>query len=551
MTKNLDIFCSSFLIPKNPSWKSLSRNYKLSFNFLNQLNDLSSHKNKGNTSLNIFFASDLIEEFYMSTNFKKIKDIADVLIDLFKNKAKTTKQPVIVLGSFIQKKNIIGSALEKTSNEIFCDYFSKNIKKLEQKYSNIYFLNLDSSLNNFDYKEVFDNRNWYAFNCRLSSFGIEKVAECADLVLHKIYNPPKKLLVLDCDNTLWGGIIGEDGLEKISLGEDGVGKAFSDFQKVIKKLNKDGLLLAVCSKNNLKDVEEAFKHKAMFIKKKDIVSFKVNWDEKTKNIKQIANELNIGLDSIAFWDDNPLERDKVRLNLPEVLTVEPNKEVVEWPNQLRLLDAFSKFKITVEDKKKTNQYKARAKFVENLKNFKDQDKYLKTIKLKARKISITKSTINRAVQMINKTNQLNLRTQRYRQIQVENLNSSKNIIFLISLKDIYGDHGIIGLLIAKHLTKNTIFLDTFLVSCRVFGRNIETWMLDQLKKAALKKGFKEIYAEYIPSEKNQVAGKILENHNFKKTKDKSLLKLKKIRLKGNLFHNKIKNLNTEKAKVYE
>ncbi len=547
MNKNLDIYCSSFLIPKNPSWKPLSKNFKLSFKFLNQINE-SSIKDREKIVLSIIFASDVLDEFNSSLSIKKIREVADNLITLLKNKANITNLPVIALVSFSQKKNILQNI--KTNNEIFYSYFVKQINILQKKLSNVYFFNLDNALENYGYEETFDNRNWYLANCRLSTFGIEKVAESANLIISKIFNPEKKLLVLDCDNTLWGGIIGEDGLKSISLGEDGIGKAYYDFQKVISSLKKQGVLLAISSKNNYKDVIEVFNHESMILKKKDFISLKINWEEKSKNIKLIAEELNINLDSIVFWDDNPLERDKIKNNLPDVLTIEPDNEVIEWPNQLKSLNIFSKFKITKEDKKKTYQYKARAKFVKNLNNFKDQNKYLKTIKLKAKKISISKTSINRAVQMINKTNQLNLRSVRYVQKEVESLNNKNNIVFLTSLKDVYGDHGIIGLLIAKRLTKNTLFLDTLLVSCRVFGRNIETWMLDKLKKTALKMGFKEIYAEYIPSKKNQVAGKLLENHNFKKTNDKSLFKLKKIKLKGNLFYNKIKNLNTDRAKVY-
>ena len=547
MNKNLDIYCSSYLIPNNPSWKPLSKNFKLSFKFLNQINE-SNIKDREKIALSIIFASDVLDEFNSSLSIKKIKEVADNLITLLKNKANITNLPVIALVSFSQKKNILQNV--KTNNEIFYNYFIKQIDRLQKKRSNVYFFNLDNALENYGYEETFDNRNWYLANCRLSTFGIEKVAECANLIISKIFSPEKKLLVLDCDNTLWGGVIGEDGLKSISLGEDGIGKAYCDFQRVISSLKKQGLLLAISSKNNYKDVIEVFNHESMILKKKDFISFKINWEEKYKNIKLIAEELNINLDSIVFWDDNPLERDKIKNNLPDVLTIEPSNEVIEWPNQLKSLNVFSKLKTTKEDKKKTYQYKARAKFVKNLKNFKDQNKYLRTIKLKAKKISISKTSINRAVQMINKTNQLNLRSVRYVQKEVESLNNKNNIVFLTSLKDVYGDHGIIGLLIAKQLTKNILFLDTLLVSCRVFGRNIETWMLDQLKKTALKMGFKEIYAEYIPTKKNQVASKLLENHNFKKSNDKSLFKLKKFKLNGNLFHNKIKNLNTDRAKVY-
>ena len=230
---------------------------------------------------------------------------------------------------------------------------------------------------------------------------------------------------MDCDNTLWGGILGEDGFDGIQIGQDGLGKAFYNFQKSILKLSRNGTLLAISSKNNDKDVERVFKkHSSMILKHKDIVSFKVNWKEKYLNIQEISQDLNIGLESVVFWDDNPLERQKIKNNLKDVTVIEPSKDPSNWQKELESLSIFDKLTITKEDKK-TNQYKIRAKFINNKNKIKDEIKYLKSIKLHPVLLKLNKSNIDRAVQMTQKTNQFNLRTKRY---------NLQNLLFLKKVK---------------------------------------------------------------------------------------------------------------------
>ena len=314
--------------------------------------------------------------------------------------------------------------------------------------------------------------------------------------------------MLDCDNTLWGGIVGEDGINNILLGQDGIGKAYVDFQRKIKKLSQQGVLLCISSKNNTKDVMEVFNnHKQMQISKNDLVSIKVNWKEKYLNIKEIAKDLNLSLDSIVFWDDNPLERNKVKKFLPEVYVVEPDQNIINWPTQIENFELFSKIKVTKEDKNKIKQYKIRSKFIDEKKIATDEIKYLKSIKLEPKVINLNKDNIARASQMTQKTNQFNLRTKRYSMNDILKLNKKEYTeIKLISLKDLYGDHGIIGLMILK-IDKYSIFIDTFLISCRVFGRYLETWMLYEIKKF-VKKGIKKIYGEHIVTDKTKLFVKI-------------------------------------------
>ncbi len=411
------------------------------------------------------------------------------------------------------------------------------------------------SFSYYGYAKIFDRRNFYLANSRISVEGLEILIRDLGLVLNRIYKPSKKLLILDCDNTLWGGIVGEEGIEHIKLGQDGIGKAFLNFQKTIKLLSNQGILLAISSKNNEKDVLNIFeKHESMQIKKNDIINFKINWDEKYKNILKISKELDLGLDSFVFWDDNPFERDKIKKNLPEVLTVEPNDDVVHWPDQLKELTELSKFSVTKEDEIKVKQYKIRSKFVTEKRKFSDEIYYLKSIKLKATRINIDESNITRAVQMTQKTNQFNLRTIRYTNDEINKIaNQKKNISFLVKLKDIYGDHGIISLLLAKKLDNKSIFIDTLLISCRVLGRNLGTWVLRELKNMASKLGYENIYAEYIETNKNIICKSFYQNHNFEEIKKNKydFEKKYKLNIKGKIYKLNLKYLNIEAASVYD
>ena len=332
--------------------------------------------------------------------------------------------------------------------------------------------------------------------------------------------------------TIW------DGIKSILLGQDGIGKAFVDFQKNIKKLLDKGVILCIASKNNYSDVLDVFKkHPEMQINQKDIILFKVNWKEKYLNLLEISKDLNVGLDSIVFWDDNPFERQKMRAELPDVCTIEPNKEVIYWPEQLNKLELFTNFKETNEDKKKLYQYKIRSKFIVERNNAQNELMYLKKIKLKAKKINIQKGNISRASQMTQKTNQFNLSTKRYSTSDIQIINKDKKKkVSLFKISDIYGDHGIVGMFILKEKNKNSIYLDTFLLSCRVFGRYLETWMLNSIKNTYPRNV--NIYAEYIPTKKNILVKDFLDNHNFeliKKNKKTSLYKIKSYNIKSEIM----------------
>lgn len=247
------------------------------------------------------------------------------------------------------------------------------------------------------------------------------------------------------------------------------------------------------------------------------------------------------MDSFVFWDDNPVERNLVRKILPEVFTVEPNKDIVYWPEQISSLVEFSNLSNIKDDK--TKKYHARAKFISDKESSKDEIKYLRSIKLKTKLSKINKNNSARASEMTLKTNQYNLRTKRYPLPKIEEMMRSKDYIcFLIGLRDIYADHGNVGLVILKKINKNTLFIDTFLMSCRVIGRYFETRMFSYIKNFAIKKKYSNIVGEFINTEKNIVAKKLLEEHGFKK-----IIKKKN---KVQLFSCKIKDIKQKNIEIY-
>ena len=275
----------------------------------------------------------------------------------------------------------------------------------------------------------------------------------------------------------------------------------------------------------------------MIIKNKDISAYKVNWSEKSKNIKKISEELFLGLDSFVFWDDNPIEREKVKLKLKDVDVIEPDKDIANWPTQLIEYNGFSKFSSSKEDLKKTAQYKMRSKFLNRKEDFKDEIDYLKKINIKPDIIKLNTENINRAEQMCLKTNQFNFTTKRYKINDLKYLNKN-SIVFLVNLKDDYGEHGIISLIIIK-IIKKTLLVDTFLMSCRIMGRYLENWILNSIKKIALSKKCTNVFFEFTETQKNQIAKTFIKENDFKNVKLNESLKIR------NIFN------ISKKSKIYE
>jgi FkbH-like protein len=316
----------------------------------------------------------------------------------------------------------------------------------------------------------------------------------------------RKCLVLDLDNTLWGGVIGDDGLGGIRLGQgDPESEAFVAFQRYVKSLGERGVILAVCSKNDDLIAREVFeKHPEMVLRIDDISCFIANWDDKATNLARIAEKLNIGLNSLVFFDDNPAERLIVRQLRPEVAVPEVPSDPAYFVRALDRQRYFEALTISAEDLKRTQFYQADSKRQALESSVTDLDSFLQSLDMVAQIEPVVDSTLERTVQLINRSNQFNLTTRRYSNADVLNVMANPNwITRTISLRDRFGDSGLISVLLAK-IESDSLIIDTWLMSCRVLKRGIERLLLNSVVADALERRLKCVIGEYIPTPKNEL-----------------------------------------------
>jgi FkbH-like protein len=325
----------------------------------------------------------------------------------------------------------------------------------------------------------------------------------------------KKCLILDLDNTLWGGIIGDDGIENIQIGNLGIGKAFTEFQYWVKKLKNRGVIIAVCSKNTESIAKEPFeKHPDMILKLDDISVFIANWDSKVSNIKKIQNILNIGFDSMVFLDDNPFERNIIRENISDITVPELPEDPAEYLEYLYSLNLFETISVTEEDKERTALYQQNAKRDLTQLEFADENDFLKSLNMKSKIDSFNKFNIPRVAQLSQRSNQFNLRTIRYSEIDIQSISQSQDYFtFAFNLEDKFGDNGLISVVILQKKEKG-LFIDTWFMSCRVLKRGMEQFILNSIVNFAAENGFATIIGEYIMTAKNEIVKNHYENLGF-------------------------------------
>jgi FkbH-like protein len=314
----------------------------------------------------------------------------------------------------------------------------------------------------------------------------------------------RKCLVLDLDNTVWGGVIGDDGLEGIVIGQgDGVGEAYTEVQQAALALRERGIILAVCSKNTDEVARQPFReHPEMLLKLDHIAVFQANWSDKATNIEAIAKTLNIGLDSLVLLDDNPIERSQVRKALPMVAVPELPADPSLYARTLLNAGYFEAVTFSEEDRQRAALYQANAQRAELSSKSRDMGEFLASLEMKIEFAPFDAIGIGRITQLINKTNQFNLTTRRYTRSEVENMSTSSDFVtFQIRLLDRFGDNGIISIVIARH--KDASYeIDTWLMSCRVLGRRVEEAVIAELVRHSRANGVKILEGKYIPTAKN-------------------------------------------------
>lgn len=316
----------------------------------------------------------------------------------------------------------------------------------------------------------------------------------------------KKCVILDLDNTIWGGIIGDDGIENIELGSLGIGKAFTEFQYWIKKLKNRGIIITVCSKNTESVAKEPFeKHPDMVLHLDDIAVFIANWENKVDNIRQIQRILNISYDSMVFLDDNPFERNLVRENIPEICVPELPEDPADYLEYLYALNLFETVSFSDEDTERTKLYQVEAQRNLIQQKYTNEDDYLKSLNMISLVEPFNKFNAPRVAQLSQRSNQFNLTTVRYSDADINLLAASENYYnFAFTLEDKFGDNGLICVIILKKENDQTLFFESWFMSCRILKRSMENFVLNTITNFAREKGFKYLKGEYITTAKNDM-----------------------------------------------
>ena len=408
---------------------------------------------------------------------------------------------------------VFGSYANKVTSSLTYQVRKLNyeLMNLAQQYPNLYICDVAGLQNKLGRDMMFAPNVYVSTEMILSVDALPYVASRIMDIVCAVRGQFKKCLILDLDNTVWGGVIGDDGLEGIQLGHGlGIGKAFTEFQMWVKKLKHRGIIICVASKNNEDTAKEPFeKHPDMILKLDDIAVFQANWETKVDNIRTIQSILNISFDSMVFLDDNPFERNMVRENIPGITVPELPEDPGEYLEYLYGLNLFETASYSQADKDRTKQYQVEAKRVSLSKTFTNEADFLKSLDMVSVVSGFTKFNTPRVAQLSQRSNQFNLRTVRYTEADIAMLAADEDVIDLsFTLEDKFGDNGLIAVVIMKKQDAETLFVDTWFMSCRVLKRGMENFTLNTMVERARRAGYKYIVGEYLPTPKN----KMVEGH---------------------------------------
>ena len=365
-------------------------------------------------------------------------------------------------------------------------------------------------------QRLFDPKMYYLGDIKVNFKFVPQLGEAYLGYLKPLAALTKKCLVLDLDNTLWGGVIGEEGMAGIKLGPTPHGRPFWEFQKHLLALFNRGVILAINSKNNLDDVMQVFKeHPYMVLKENHFAAMQVNWNDKASNMRALAKEIDIGLDSLVFLDDDALNRELIRQELPEVTVIEMPPDPAHYVSTLTELTDFYTLRLTDEDLKKGEMYAQQRKRNICAATLTDIDDFLRELKMVVTLAAANEFTIPRIAQLTQKTNQFNMTTRRYQPEQIEIFAKDPNyLVAAIRVEDRFGDNGLTGVAIVRKNPQAWV-IDTFLLSCRVIGRKVEETLLAYVISQAKKAGAKKVIGEFIPTKKNIPAQGLYRKNKFK------------------------------------
>jgi FkbH-like protein len=444
------------------------------------------------------FFEDLDEEKYIKFKNKLLTEL-DIIFENLNNTAS------VIFNSF--------SSAYYNNNNVQISRIDTFVRELnayveQKKTNNVVVVNIDKLFAQIGFKQSIDYRFYHSSKAPYTFAFYKYYISAIETVLLRNTGKLKKAIIFDCDNTLWKGVIGEDGMEGIDMSPNSkYGKFYNLVQRIAVFLSKSGVIVGLCSKNNEQDVFDVLEnHNDIILKEEHIVIKKVNWIDKPSNLRAIASELNIGIDSLVFVDDSNFEINLIKDQIPEILTIQVPTVISDYPD-LILKNVYTYFNLFLssDDVKKTEIYKQQFERENSKNTFSSIEDYLASLEIELTLIKNDRAHVPRIAQLTQKTNQFNLTTHRYTEGQVDNFILSNNQeVYAMFVKDKFGDNGLTGVCIAKENESNplNVILDSLLMSCRIIGRNIEFVYVNHIIKDLANKGYQTLTAYYIPTNKN-------------------------------------------------
>ncbi|MGM9819729.1 MAG: HAD-IIIC family phosphatase [Candidatus Onthomorpha sp.] len=479
----------------------------------------------------VFQSTHKLLEYYSLMPASDWSTLADQRLNFIRTICENVEGKIIYFNYPEIEDTVFGSYANKVKGSFTYQLRKLNFElmNLAQEYPNLFICDIAGIQNKLGRDFMFDSTVYVSTEMILSIDALPYVASRTLDIISSIEGKFKKCLILDLDNTVWGGVVGDDGWENIQVGHGlGIGKAFSEFQQWVKKLKNRGIIVCVCSKNDEDKAKEPFEENPeMVLKLDDISVFVANWENKADNIRTIQSILNIGFDSMVFLDDNPFERNMVRENIPGVTVPELPDDPGEYLEFLYTHNLFETASYSSADRDRTKQYQVEAQRVSSAKKFTNEADFLKSLEMVSEVSGFTSFNTPRVAQLSQRSNQFNLRTVRYTEEQITAIeNDPKQKGFAFTLEDKFGDNGLIAVVILKELETlkpsatlkphEVLFVDTWFMSCRVLKRGMENFTLNTIVAWAKENGYKKIIGEYLPTQKNGMVAEHYTNLGFTK-----------------------------------
>jgi len=392
---------------------------------------------------------------------------------------------------------------------------NEGMRSLARDYPGVYIFDYDALIALHGRLRWHDEVKWLTVRLPIAADCLIHLANEWLRFLYPVTGKVCKALVTDLDNTLWGGIIGEDGMSGIQIGPEHPGAAYQFLQRAMLDLYQRGIILAVCSKNNPSDAMEALEnHPGMLLRPHHFAALRINWNDKAQNLREIASELNIGIDALAFLDDNPVEREWVRSQLP-VTVIDLPQDPMGYARALRDSPIFERLTLSDEDRERGRYYAEERQRTELRGGTTSLEDFYRSLQMEVEIAFVTPQTLTRVAQLTQKTNQFNLTTRRYTEQQIAEMAAGAEWrVYSLRARDRFGDNGLVGVAIAR-FDRDFCEIDSFLMSCRVVGRTVETAFLSHVAVEALHRGPRYLHGWYLPTKKNDLVKDFYKSHGFK------------------------------------